>query len=328
MIRDVAGLRPFRPSGFRLETQHIAGKTIVHNYGHGGGGVTLSWGTAELAVEGALRAGHKQYAVLGAGAVGLATARLLQQRGGQVALYAKDLPPHTTSNIAGALFRPGTGFDPERVAPEFFDRFERAMHISHRRFEAMIGDRYGIRRLFNYFLGDEPLVDSEILVDARVSERIRDLYPQAAELAPGEHPFPARFVNRHQNLLIEPPIYLNAVLEDFQRAGGTLTVRAFESMEAVLALPEPVIMNCTGLGAKALFNDEELTPVKGQLTVLAPQPEVDYVAYQHDLYMIPRGDGILLGGTFERGNWSLDPDQGDKRRILAGHHKIFSQFRS
>ncbi len=324
----MAGLRPFRPSGFRLETQQIGGKIVVHNYGHGGGGVTLSWGTAELAVEEVQRAGQKQYAVLGSGAVGLATARLLQQRGGRVAIYAKDLPPHTTSNIAGALFRPGTGFDPERVAPAFFDRFERAMHLSHRHFEAMIGDRYGIRRVFNYFLGDEPLVDAEILVDARVSGRIRDLYPLAAELAQDQHPFPARFVNRHQNLLIEPPIYLPAMLEDFQRAGGTVTVHAFESIDAVLALPEPVIMNCTGLGAKALFNDEELTPVKGQLTVLAPQPEVDYVAYRHDLYMIPRRDGILLGGTFERGNWSLEPDQGEKRRILEGHRKIFSQFRS
>lgn len=324
----MAGLRPFRPSGFRLEAQQIAGKIIVHNYGHGGGGVTLSWGTAELAVEEIQSLGQKQHAVLGAGAVGLATARLLQQRGLLVALYAKDFPPNTTSNIAGALFRPGTGFDPERVAPAFFDRFERAMRISYRHFEAMIGDRYGIRRIDNYFLGDEPLVDAEILVDARVSERIRDLYPQAAELAQSQHPFPARFVNRHQNLLIEPPIYLNALMEDFQRAGGRVTVRNFESTAAVLALPEPVIMNCTGLGSKALFGDKELTPVKGQLAVLAPQPEIDYVAYRHDLYMIPRRDGILLGGTYERGNWTLEPDQGEKRRILEGHRKIFSQFRS
>ena len=133
VIRDVAGLRPFRPSGFRLETQQIGGKIVVHNYGHGGGGVTLSWGTAELAVEEIQRAGHKQYAVLGAGAVGLATACLLQQSGAEVTVYAKDLPAHTTSNIAGALFRPGTGFDPERATPAFFDRFEQAMHISHRR---------------------------------------------------------------------------------------------------------------------------------------------------------------------------------------------------
>ena len=51
VIRTVAGLRPYRPSGFVVRSERIAGKTIVHNYGHGGAGVTLSWGTASLAVD-------------------------------------------------------------------------------------------------------------------------------------------------------------------------------------------------------------------------------------------------------------------------------------
>jgi glycine/D-amino acid oxidase-like deaminating enzyme len=53
-------------------------------------------------------------AVLGCGGVGGATARLLQRRGWRVRIYARDLPPETTSNIAGAQwlpspFFPGTG---------------------------------------------------------------------------------------------------------------------------------------------------------------------------------------------------------------------------
>ena len=73
VIRTVVGLRPYRPSGFVVRTESAGGKTIVHNYGHGGGGVTLSWGTAHLAAEQALPAGASRMAVLGAGAVGLAT---------------------------------------------------------------------------------------------------------------------------------------------------------------------------------------------------------------------------------------------------------------
>jgi glycine/D-amino acid oxidase-like deaminating enzyme len=96
-------LRPFRPSGFVLRREELGPKTIIHNYGHGGCGVTLSWGTAHLAVEEALKTNQTKYAVLGCGAVGLATARLLQRRGFEVTIYAKDLPPNTTSNIAGAL---------------------------------------------------------------------------------------------------------------------------------------------------------------------------------------------------------------------------------
>src|SRR6202049_3322662 len=86
IIRTVTGLRPFRPSGFVVRTESIEGKTIVHNYGHGGGGVTLSWGSAHLAVEHALPTGAMRMAVLGSGAVGLATARLLQERGVDVTI--------------------------------------------------------------------------------------------------------------------------------------------------------------------------------------------------------------------------------------------------
>src|SRR5712672_1292215 len=51
VIRTVVGLRPYRPSGFVVKTETVGDKILIHNYGHGGGGVTLSWGTAHLAVE-------------------------------------------------------------------------------------------------------------------------------------------------------------------------------------------------------------------------------------------------------------------------------------
>src|ERR1700761_6720611 len=95
-IRTVVGLRPFRPSGFVVAGQKFDDKLVVHNYGHGGGGVTLSWGTAELACREVDAAGGKDVAVLGCGAVGLATARLLQERGCRVTIYTKALPPNTT----------------------------------------------------------------------------------------------------------------------------------------------------------------------------------------------------------------------------------------
>src|SRR5881227_635229 len=71
-IRTVVGLRPFRPSGFVVRGEKIGDKVVVHNYGHGGGGMTLSWGTAYLAVEKAAETGQTDFAVLGCGGVGLA----------------------------------------------------------------------------------------------------------------------------------------------------------------------------------------------------------------------------------------------------------------
>ena len=88
------------------------------------------------------------------------------------------------------------------------------------------------------------------------------------------------------------------------------------------------MINCTGLGARELFGDRELTPVKGQLTVLLPQPEVDYaVATDEDLYMFPRRDGILLGGTQERGVETQEPNRDAERRILTSHKAIFDAMR-
>ena len=87
------------------------------------------------------------------------------------------------------------------------------------------------------------------------------------------------------------------------------------------------MFNCTGLGAKALFNDDELTPIKGQLTFLLPQPEVQYATIGGDLYMFPRSDGILLGGTHEEGVWSLEPNLRRKAELLAAHKAFFDGFR-
>src|SRR5215217_4496538 len=128
IIREVVGLRPFRPSGFVVDAQRFGSKLLVHNYGHGGGGVTLSWGTASLAVDMARdfliarkSARPTRFAVLGSGVSGLSTARLLQRRfqngPGTVTIYAKDLPPDTTSNIAGAWWSPTSVY--ETATPRF-----------------------------------------------------------------------------------------------------------------------------------------------------------------------------------------------------------------
>ncbi len=48
VIAERVGLRPFRKSGVRVEAEKLRdGRTVIHNYGHGGAGFTLSWGCAE-----------------------------------------------------------------------------------------------------------------------------------------------------------------------------------------------------------------------------------------------------------------------------------------
>ena len=321
-IRTVVGLRPFRPSGFVVAAQKFDEKLVVHNYGHGGGGVTLSWGTSELACREVDQTSEKNIAVLGSGAVGLATARLLQERGYSVTIYAKDLPPNTTSNIAGAQWFPYYVFQRDHATPAFMSQFVEASRIANRRFQLMVGPRYGIHWLPNYRLDNEPV--GGLLGD---DSPIRDLVAERRYLEPSENPFPFTYAFQFQTMLIEPNRFLPAVMDDVRLAGGKIVVREIHKVGELQALPERVVVNCTGLGAKALFGDEELTPVKGQLTFLLPQPEIDYVTLPPDLYMFPRSDGILLGGTHEVGVWTLDPDLDAKQRILEGHARIFQQMR-
>jgi hypothetical protein len=76
------------------------------------------------------------------------------------------------------------------------------------------------------------------------------------------------YVKQFSTMLIEPSIYLAALLRDFFIAGGRVVVKEFRSREEIMRLPEPVVFNCTGLGARALFDDQKLSPVRGQLEVL------------------------------------------------------------
>ena len=317
VIRTVCGLRPYRPSGFVVRSEKFGAKTLVHHYGHGGAGITLSWGTGQLAADEAVKSGHSEAAVLGCGVIGLTTARLLQRRGMKVTIYAKDLPPQTTSNIAGGLWSPVTVFERERASPQFLDQFAQASRMSFRAYQDLTGDYYGVRWLPIHVLGSAP---SRMFSERSPMYPIAGLFPERRELSKREHPFPVDHCLRFQSMLIEPPVYLNALTRDFLAQGGRIVVREFEKPAQVVALPEPLIMNCTGLGARALFGDEELTPIKGQLSFLVPQPEVAYCTLgPGDLYMFPRRDGILLGGTHEQGNWSLEPDQAQRERILKGN---------
>ncbi len=320
IIRIVAGLRPFRPSGFNLATEAVGRKWVVHNYGHGGGGISLSWGTSRLAVDEVAATGTRTCAVLGCGALGLSTARLLQDAGYTVTIYTASVPPDTTSNVAGAMWFPVTVYDsndPVTKTPVFRERFNAACRFANLRFQSLVGETYGVRWLQTYFLFPEkpPSVDFP---------GGRDLYPAYRE--EGRGVLRAPYAVSFYTMRIETPRYLDALLRDFRCGGGTVVIRRLATLDQVAELPEPVIVNCTGLGSGALFGDTQIRPIKGEIVVILPQPEVDYAYVNLDpdnlLYMFPRDDGIVLGGTEEDGDSSLAPDPKQITRILEGHRAI------
>ncbi|HWN08935.1 MAG TPA: FAD-dependent oxidoreductase [Pyrinomonadaceae bacterium] len=348
IIRTIVGLRPYRDEGFVVDAERLGDKLLVHDYGHGGAGVTLSWGTSSLAVDiardflqtrtlpnavtrgarpltqGVLtrpprlsRRSPLRFAVLGCGVIGLSTARLLQRRlqgeGASVTIYAKNLPPQTTSNIAGAWWSPTSVYDSQMVSAKFLEQFRLSCQISNRAFQELVGPEYGVR-----------WIDSLELItrEAQLTRELAGgnaLYPQVEIHRDPEQYFGFPYVRQFSSMLIEPHTYLRALLRDFYVAGGKVVVKEFKKREEIARLSEQVVFNCTGLGARDLFDDQKLGPVRGQLEVLLPQAEIDYCYISGSGYMFPRRDGIILGGTFDHDDWSLEPNAGQTNGILEGH---------
>ncbi|MEE2691215.1 MAG: FAD-dependent oxidoreductase [Pseudomonadota bacterium] len=321
------GVRPYRPQGFTIRAEKFGGKIVIHNYGHGGCGVTLAYGCADLAMQAAAPFAVSDAAVIGAGVIGVTTALALLRRGARVTIYAERTPPETTSDIAAALWEPTSLFDPDAVDDVFFDRFRFAARRSHEMFRRLAGaPRYGVRWIRRLTFRDAP-------PGARRVPAIEgdDLYPGAGAAMNRSRWFGFPYTDYHQALMIDAGRFMAALLADAERAGAQIVHRRLDALKDVEELKESVVFNCTGYGARALFGDETLAPARGQLVLLAPQPEVDY-GYVHEspdglLYMFPRMDSIVLGGSFDYGDGSVEPREAETARILSGHAAIAERMK-
>jgi glycine/D-amino acid oxidase-like deaminating enzyme len=332
IIRATVGLRPHRPSGFVLRAEKLDGKTLIHNYGHGGAGMSLSWGTGQMAAELALEHTARHAAVLGCGVVGLTAARQLQRRGFQVTIYAASVPPDTTSNMSLAGFTPTSGLvATDRRTTEWDAQFRRAVEIAYRQLQLLTGPRYGISWIYNYALTDtEPMGGGTNTLMPDSVRTGQEVY------GPGQHPFPFKYAIERPDMRIEPSIYLDALVGDVIANGGRVVIRRFTTPADLMTLDEPLVVNCMGLGAKSLFNDADLMPLKGQLIVLIPQDEVTYSTNGGVresppgvfVHMMPRRDGIVLGGTSERDVWTTEINDAERRRVVDGHKQLFDAMRT
>lgn len=335
IIRTTVGLRPHRDAGFVLKADKLDDKLLVHNYGHGGAGMSLAWGTGLMAAEFATEHQARQAAVIGCGSVGLTCARQLQRRGFDVTIYAMSVPPYVTSNMSLAGFTPASGLvESDRRTAAWDAQYRRAADISYRQLQLLAGQHYGVSWLDNYSLVDE--LPSQAPSSPERPSLNAGLGVGQEVLEPGEHPFATKYAIVSPQIRIEPSIYLDNLVRDFQLWGGRITIRKFDTPRELASLREPIVINCTGLGAKDLFGDQELVPLKGQLTVMAPQPEVNYhtnggvpprPGASLGIHMMARSDGIILGGTSQRGIWTMEPDEDERKRVVDSHIAVFSAMK-
>lgn len=323
-VRLLAGERPFRRGSYRLEGVQEGEQFVIHNYGHGGAGITMSWGSAlqvrQIYLAHEARSRFNEIAVLGAGVMGLAVATLLAELrlGLKISIYADRFPPHTTSDIAGGQWSPA-GI--EHGGRRDYEQILRDSYLMHK----ARGARFGVSERPNYVLAPRSGFDRlppDILGPVRDVPRL---------------PFSRmdRTGRAVTTLLVEPPILMRRLVRDLRALPLVRFVpRGFTSREEIAALPEKIVVNCTGLGPKRLWGDEALVPIKGQLVLLPPQRNLDYLlsGFSCDSgdenrewlqYLFPRHDGVVVGGTYERGH-AGPPEPAVCREILLRMRRLFA----
>ncbi|UXH80376.1 NAD(P)/FAD-dependent oxidoreductase [Roseateles amylovorans] len=299
--------RPFRLQGPRIESERLFGKTVVHHYGHGGSGWSLSWGSAAIGALPLIQAtGERRIAVIGGGAIGLTTARVAQQAGLRVRLYARERPPEVASTHATGMWTPDSRLCALAAAtPAFERRWEAMARHAFRSYQQLLGAPGSpIEWRDGHVLSDTPF-DAPGAGDhglpgepeyPDLMDLIADLRPRSSPLRPDQHPFKVAHARRFTQMVFHIRPYQRMLVEDFLRDGGEWIQRDFQHARELATLPERTLVNCTGYGAKALFNDPLLIPVRGQTARLIPQPEVtDLLVYRgHNLVVVPRRDGLLV----------------------------------
>ena len=168
--------------------------------------------------------------------------------------------------------------------------------------------------------GDEPdYPDLEAL--------LRDIRPRSVPLSPAEHPFRVPHVRRYTQMVFNLASYSRLLLDDFFREGGEIERREFVHPRQLAGLRERTIINATGYGARALFGDDTLVPVRGQTARLVPQPEVDYglMWRGQNLFVVPRRDGILVQAQGEH-DWNNEDVEVDRALSEAAVTRLAAAF--
>ena len=328
--------RPFRANGARIETEKLGRKTVVHNYGHGGSGWSLSWGSSTLAVRLALQTKVSEIAVIGCGALGLTSALVAQRAGLKVRIYAKERPPEVRSTFATGSWTPNSRYcTEEHTTPELAAQWEEMTRISHRTYQHMLalpGDPIEWRDAYlltDWPPGQGPKHDGEPRYPD-LDARVRDLTPRNKMLTPGSHPFASAYVRRATTMYFNITVLQRQLMQDFLLAGGVIETHEFASPSDVAKLKEKTIINATGYGARALWGDESIVPVRGQLLRLIPQPEIAYgLMYNGTLSMIPRRDGIVLQTQKpdDFGNADATPDRAYAEAAVTMMAELNSRIR-
>ena len=251
--------------------------------------------------------------VVGAGVAGLTTAISLAEAGLATRVVAADPPSRTTSAAAGAVWGPVLCGPPERC--------REWAQVGLSVLESLVDEpAAAVRQVRGRQVSVEPASPPEWL----------DLLPGGARMcSAGELPDGFTSGWWYTAPVVTMPPYLDYLRARYEAAGGSI---AIEPVASLASLAAPVVVNCTGVGARDLVPDPSVVPVRGQVVVVRnPGIEEFFIARElHGsdyVYLFPHGDVVLLGGTAEEGAWDWPARPAVSERILRDCTAAFPRLR-
>ncbi|MFI5135318.1 MAG: FAD-dependent oxidoreductase [Chitinophagales bacterium] len=255
----------------------------------------------------------KKIIVVGCGISGLASALMLIREGFQVKIIAKELPPQTTSNKAAAFWSPyyAEGERVTRWARESYEEYQSLCLIPESGVSMAKLHRFRKKN----FSGAEDWESAipEGRFHSMKKEDLPDEYDEG-------------FVVKVP--LIETQIFLPWLMEEFKDAGGEIEERSISDLNE-LKKECDCIINCTGMGARTLVNDEAMIPVKGQVAVMDVQLNIPIILDESEpTYIVQRKDGCIVGGTREENIFTEHTEEETLNKILDRASKFFPELKS
>ncbi len=240
--------------------------------------------------------------VVGAGVSGLTTALALREAGYPVRIVAESPPLSTTSAAAGASWGPYL--------------------VSHH-----LADEWSSRSLEILSRLSEQPASGVQLVTGRDAARESVPAPEWAEqresfrYCTGDELTAGYVVGWWYRIpLVDMPVYLSFLEKRLRQLGVHVEQGKVTSLRDISG-PGRIVVNCTGVGAAELCQDETITPIKGQL-VVAENPGIRFFFQDNSeegeelVYIYPYGDRVVLGGSAKHDATDLTPDEDVAARIV------------
>jgi D-amino-acid oxidase len=236
--------------------------------------------------------------IIGAGVSGLSTALCLAEEGIDVEVVARQLPLETTSCAAAAMWAPYLVTDA---------RLKRWSLQTHDKL-ITLGPEMGVRQVHG----------REVARDRKRAPAWMRRLPHHRVCAPDEIPFGFRNGWWYEAPVVDMPAYLTGLAGKLRDLGIEVQEGTVDSLVDALRRA-PIVVNCTGVDARDLAGDRDLTPVRGQLVVVE-NPGIDRFYVEHDetplpTYFMPHDDRLVLGGSIEPRRADRTPDDATAKAI-------------